>query len=41
MEEVLAGLPEFGLKPGAEIEYYLAITIQPIELPLAWNVTGP
>jgi cytochrome P450 len=41
MEEVLAGLPEFGLKPGAEIEYYLAITIQPIELPLVWNVTAP
>jgi cytochrome P450 len=39
MEEVLAGLPEFGLKPGAEIEYYLAITIQPIELPLVWSVT--
>ena len=37
MEEMLAGLPEFGVKPGAEISYYLAHTIQPVEVPLIWN----
>jgi cytochrome P450 len=38
MEEMLAGLPEFSLKPGVELNYYLAATIQPVELPLVWNV---
>jgi cytochrome P450 len=38
MEEILAGLPEFSLKPGAELNYHLAHTIQPVELPLVWNV---
>jgi cytochrome P450 len=38
MEEMLAGLLEFRLKPGAEIEYYLAAVIQPVELPLVWSV---
>jgi cytochrome P450 len=37
MEEVLAGLPEFKIAPGAVIESYLAGTIQPIELPLVWD----
>jgi cytochrome P450 len=37
IEEVLAGLPEFSLKPGAEVNYYLAATIQPVELPLVWK----
>ena len=37
MEEMLAGLPEFRLRPGAEIEYYLAAVIQPVELPLIWR----
>jgi cytochrome P450 len=37
IEEVLAGLPEFSLKPGAEVDYYLAATIQPVELPLVWK----
>jgi cytochrome P450 len=38
MEEMLAGLPEFGVRPGAELSYYLAAVIQPIELPLVWQV---
>ena len=38
MEEMLTGLPEFRLKPGADMSYYLAAVIQPVELPLVWNV---
>ena len=37
MEEMLAGLPEFSVKPGVELDYYLAATIQPVELPLVWK----
>jgi cytochrome P450 len=37
MEELLAGLPEFRLAPGAVIESYLAGIIQPITLPLVWK----
>jgi cytochrome P450 len=36
MEEILAALPGFSLKPGVELDYYLAATIQPVELPLVW-----
>jgi cytochrome P450 len=38
MEEMLSSLPEFSLEPGVEVNYYLAATIQPIELPLVWKV---
>jgi cytochrome P450 len=38
LEEMLSGLPEFALKPGVEMNYYLAAVIQPVELPLAWKV---
>jgi cytochrome P450 len=37
MEEMLAALPEFSLEPGVELNYYLAATIQPVELPLVWK----
>ena len=38
MEEMLAALPEFRIKPGFEMNYFLAATIQPVELPLVWQV---
>jgi cytochrome P450 len=37
MEELLAGLPDFSVAPGAVIESYLAGIIQPITLPLVWK----
>lgn len=37
MEEFFKLIPEFSLKPGAEISYYLASIVQPINLPLKWN----
>jgi cytochrome P450 len=38
LEEMLSGLPEFTLKPGVAINYYLAAAIQPVALPLIWKV---
>jgi hypothetical protein len=29
-------IPEFSLAPDADIAYYLAAIIQPIQLPLVW-----
>jgi hypothetical protein len=37
MEEFLAGVPSFGIEPGAVITSYLAAMIQPVQLPLAWR----
>jgi cytochrome P450 len=38
MEEILAGLPEFRLRPGAEIKTSIGPIIQPLSLPLVWTV---
>lgn len=37
IEEFLDHIPEFSIKPGAEIDYYLAAVVQPINLPLVWK----
>lgn len=37
LEEFLANVPEFRIAPDADITYYLAAIVQPIELPLVWN----
>lgn len=37
LEEFFKLVPEFRLKPGAEISYYLGAIVQPIELPLVWE----
>jgi cytochrome P450 len=36
LEEFLSLIPEFSLAPDADIAYYLAAIIQPIQLPLVW-----
>lgn len=38
IEEFLSILPEFTIAPGAEITSYLAAIIQPLKLPLVWQV---
>ncbi len=38
IEEFFNLVPEFRIAPDAEIEYYLAAIIQPITLPLVWDV---
>jgi cytochrome P450 len=38
MEEFLALVPEFSLEPGAEIRSYAGWLVQPIEVPLVWQV---
>jgi len=38
LEEFLAIIPEFRIAPGATIESYLAGTIQPVALPLVWEI---
>jgi cytochrome P450 len=37
LEEFLGNIPDFRVKPGVEIESYLAAIIQPLTLPLVWN----
>lgn len=37
MEEFLAEIPEFRLAPDADITYYLAAIMQPVNLPLVWD----
>jgi cytochrome P450 len=37
MQEFLANIPAFSLKPGAVIKHYVGM-VQPVELPLVWNV---
>jgi cytochrome P450 len=37
LEEGLSLLPEFSIPPDADITYYLAATIQPISMPVAWE----
>ena len=37
LEEFLTLVPEFSIAPDAEISYFLAAIMQPIELPLAWK----
>ena len=36
LEEFLARVPQFSLKPGHQVEYHLGM-IQPVELPLVWD----
>jgi cytochrome P450 len=38
MEEVLSGLPEFKIADGAKLEAHLGGIIQPVQVPLVWNV---
>jgi cytochrome P450 len=38
MEEVLSGLPEFKIADGAKLEAHLGGIIQPVQVPLMWNV---
>lgn len=38
MEEFLSAIPDFRIAPGAKIESYLAAIIQPVALPLVWDV---
>jgi len=37
LEEFLSEIPEFRLAPDADITYYLAAIVQPVELPLIWQ----
>ena len=37
LEEFLKEIPEFSIAPNADITYYLAAIVQPIELPLLWK----
>jgi len=37
LEEFLTLVPEFRIAPDAEISYFLAAIMQPIELPLVWE----
>lgn len=37
MEEMLAAVPQFRLKPGHDLKFHLGM-IQPVELPLVWDV---
>ena len=37
LEEFLTLVPEFSIKPDAEMTYYLGAIVQPIELPLVWE----
>jgi hypothetical protein len=38
MQEFLANIPTFGLEPGAVIKSHLGGMVQPVELPLVWDV---
>jgi cytochrome P450 len=40
MEEVLLALPQFSIKPGAEIRTTVGHIIQPQTLPLVWKIQG-
>jgi len=37
LEEFFKLVPEFSIAPDADITYYLAAIVQPIELPLVWK----
>ena len=37
IEEFLKEIPEFSIAPDADITYYLAAIVQPIQLPLVWK----
>jgi cytochrome P450 len=37
IEEFLTHIPEFTIAPDADIDFYLAAIVQPIELPLVWK----
>lgn len=37
LEEFLKEIPQFSIAPDADITYYLAAIVQPIELPLVWK----
>jgi hypothetical protein len=36
-EEFLKEIPAFSIAPDADITYYLAAIVQPIQLPLVWK----